>query len=40
MAKSGQSSKSLKYIHIIINTIHLSGVLDIVTVLIKSVFGK
>ena len=40
VAKSGQSSKSPKYIHLIINTMHLSGVLDIVTVLIKSAFGK
>ena len=40
MAKSGQSSKSPKYIRLIISTIHLGGVLDIVTVLIKSAFGK
>ena len=40
MAKSGQSSKSPKYIHLIISTIHLGGVLDIVTVLIKSAFGE
>ena len=40
MAKSGQSSKSPKYIRLIISTIHLSGVLDIVTVLIKSAFGE
>ena len=40
MAKSGQSSKSPKYIRLIISTIHLGGVLDIVTVLIKSAFGE
>ena len=39
MAKSGQSSKSSKYIHLIISTIHLNGVLDIVKVLIKPAFG-
>ena len=33
MAKSGQSSKSPKYIRLIINTMHLSGVLNIVKVL-------
>ena len=40
MAKSGQSSQSLDCMYLIINAIHLSGVLDIVTVLIKSAFGK
>ena len=40
MAKSGQSSKSSKYIHLIISTIHLNGVLDIVKVLIKPAFGE
>ena len=33
MAKSGQSSKSPKYMYLIINIIHLIGVLDIVKVL-------
>ena len=39
MAKSGQSSKSSKYIRLIISTIHLSVVLDIVTVLIIGFTG-
>ena len=37
MAKNGQSSKLLECIHLIINTIHLSSMLDIVKVL-KSAF--
>ena len=40
MAKSGQSSKSPKCMRLIISTIHLSGVLDIVKVLIKPAFGE
>ena len=40
MAKSGQSSKSLKYIRLIISTMHLSGVLDIVKVLIEPAFWE
>ena len=40
MAKSGQSSKLLEYICLTINVIHLSGVLDIVKVLIKSAFWE
>ena len=38
VAKSGQSSKSLKRIHLTISAIHLGSVLDIVKVLIKSAF--
>ena len=40
MAKSGQSSKLPKCMRLIISTIHLSGVLDIVKVLIKPAFGE